>query len=267
MQACFIEVEGRRLFAVRHRPGDAPARRVLVLPPFAEEMNKCRRLAAQAARALAASGCEVLLPDLYGTGDSAGDFGDADLALWRADAAALQAHLAAAAPGARPAVLAMRSGALLLGTGAAETAGADVLCWQPVLDGLRWLQQFVRLRVMASKFAGREETQKDLFGMLHAGQALEVAGYTVSPALAAGLEQAKLDATDFAGARTVTLLEFKPAAGGQVSVPLRKLAESVNGAECRLVQAEQFWMTQEIAAPPEVVRETVAVLGGQAVDV
>src|SRR5262245_5413710 len=58
---------------------------VLFVPPFAEEMNKSRRQVMLAARALAAAGFGVLLSDLYGTGDSGGEFADGRVAAWRSD--------------------------------------------------------------------------------------------------------------------------------------------------------------------------------------
>src|SRR6185436_14934074 len=52
---------------------------------IAEEMNKCRRMIAEAANALAALGVAALVPDLFGTGDSEGEFRDADWETWKAD--------------------------------------------------------------------------------------------------------------------------------------------------------------------------------------
>ena len=70
----FLEVSGRRLFAVHHPPVDG--RRVLghvlCVPPFNEEMNRCRSMITLQARALALLGIGTLLLDLHGTGDSAG---------------------------------------------------------------------------------------------------------------------------------------------------------------------------------------------------
>lgn len=53
----FIERPDCRLFAIHHpRPGDdAGAAGVIFLPPFAEEMNRSRRMAAPLARAVSAS--------------------------------------------------------------------------------------------------------------------------------------------------------------------------------------------------------------------
>jgi alpha/beta superfamily hydrolase len=43
---------------------------------LAEELNKSRHVAAAQARAFAAAGYSVLQIDLYGCGDSSGDFGE-----------------------------------------------------------------------------------------------------------------------------------------------------------------------------------------------
>jgi hypothetical protein len=48
------------------------------VPPFAEEMNKSRRMIAEVGRRLEGSGVGMLLVDLFGTGDSEGEFAQAD---------------------------------------------------------------------------------------------------------------------------------------------------------------------------------------------
>ena len=72
--------EGRngQRFCLFHRAhGDVTKGSILYIHPFAEEMNKSRRMAALQARALAKAGYAVLQLDLLGCGDSSGDFGDA----------------------------------------------------------------------------------------------------------------------------------------------------------------------------------------------
>src|SRR5262245_3855900 len=77
---------GQRLYLHhRPRPEAAPRGTVLHVHPFAEEMNKSRRMAALHARALAGAGFEVLQVDLAGCGDSSGEFGDATWDDWVAD--------------------------------------------------------------------------------------------------------------------------------------------------------------------------------------
>jgi exosortase A-associated hydrolase 2 len=83
----FLPAGPRALFALHHEP-TAPVRGAIVyVPPFGEEMNKSRRMAALQARALAAAGWHVLQIDLFGTGDSEGDFAEATWDAWLEDIA------------------------------------------------------------------------------------------------------------------------------------------------------------------------------------
>lgn len=260
MEAQFLEINGRRLFCNRLPKHDARWR-LLVLPPFGEELNKCRRLLALCTRALAADSCDVLWPDLYGTGDSAGDFEDARWDAWRADLAALAAWHAGQAPQAAPAVLAVRCGALLLDA-ITEMPPGRVVLWQPVFDGGRFLQQFLRLRVMSQRMSGGSESVAQLEQALAAGESLEVAGYMLSGPLAAGLGAAQLTAGSFARATSVRMFEFKTSGDPALTLPTQKLhaalCEGGCAATASCVVAEQFWATQEISAPVSVVGATRA---------
>jgi len=71
---------GRRgpLFALWFDPDAAGDQAILVVPPFAEELNKSRRMLALQGKSLARAGRGLLAVDLHGTGDSAGEFIEAD---------------------------------------------------------------------------------------------------------------------------------------------------------------------------------------------
>ena len=75
----FIETGDRRLFALYHPAAGDARGSVLMLPPFAEEMNMSRRMSYLTGRAFAAAGYDFLSLDLTGTGDSSGDFAGAHL--------------------------------------------------------------------------------------------------------------------------------------------------------------------------------------------
>jgi alpha/beta superfamily hydrolase len=67
----------------------------LIIPPFAEELNKSRWILAEVGRELARRGVASILPDLYGTGDSDGEFREACWTRWRKDIAQAAAWSAA----------------------------------------------------------------------------------------------------------------------------------------------------------------------------
>src|SRR6476660_7010955 len=84
VEAFHLSWDGRRRFCILHTPpeGSARDRTIVYAPPFGEEMNKSRRMAALQARALATAGWAVVQVDLLGCGDSDGEFADASWGRW-----------------------------------------------------------------------------------------------------------------------------------------------------------------------------------------
>jgi exosortase A-associated hydrolase 2 len=263
MELFFLAGSRGALFAVYHPPAAGMTSRsgVLCAPPFAEELNKSRRMIAQQARRLAAAGFGVLIPDLYGTGDSAGDFGDARWEIWREDLARCAEWLRQR--GHESLILwGLRLGGLLAAELAAEGAATRLLLWQPVLSGQRFLHQFLRLRLTADRLKGGSETLGRLQEALAAGQSLDVAGYELHPELAAALDQVRLT-LPLPGVQ-VDWFELTRAAEGSLAPASRRIVDEWRSAgvvvHARTVVGESFWATQEIAEAPDLLAETVAAL-------
>ena len=81
----FIAGERGDLFVLRWAPRDSARGAVVLFPAFGEEMNKCRRMVRLMSARLQAAGWHVWAPDLYGTGDSDGEFADAQWDVWMSD--------------------------------------------------------------------------------------------------------------------------------------------------------------------------------------
>ena len=88
-ESFFLKTGSGERFCLYHRPHpDRECRGVLIyVHPFGDEMNKSRRMAAMQARAFAAIGFGVLQIDLFGCGDSSGEFLDARWNIWKHDLA------------------------------------------------------------------------------------------------------------------------------------------------------------------------------------
>jgi exosortase A-associated hydrolase 2 len=267
MEALFLDGRQGPLFCVYHPAAIQRRERIglVYLPPFAEEMNRSRRMVALQARRLAALGVDVLLLDLFGTGDSAGDFGEARWEAWREDAKAAMDWLSARCAG-RVGLWGLRLGALLAAEVAAEAPSglARLLLWQPVLSGERHLTQFLRLRVAASMGKGSgKETARDLRARLSQGEALEIAGYELAPALAeaiAGLQLAALLAR-LKGLRP----DLMEVSAGEVPAPapatqklLAELERQGLPHTAHAVCGEPFWSIQEITLAPRLLDATDA---------
>src|SRR6185503_20503781 len=130
-------------FCIATYPRAAARGALLYVHPFAEEMNKCRRMAAISSAAFAEQGWLVLQPDLHGCGDSAGDFADATWDGWLDDISLAVAWLRVNAPG--PMVLwSLRAGSVLVADWLSrQHASVPLMLWQPVINGRQYLSQFL----------------------------------------------------------------------------------------------------------------------------
>jgi exosortase A-associated hydrolase 2 len=266
VEAFFLPArDGRRgqRFCVVHRARGTPRGAVLHLHAFAEEMNKARRMVSLQARRLAQAGFTVLLIDLLGCGDSSGDFGDATWDDWLADARLGADWLRQHAPG--PLWLwGLRAGALLAAQAAAAVDAAEgckLLLWQPPPNGKVLLQQFLRLKAARDLLSGESKgVTEGLRRDLAAGTAVEVAGYLLSPSLAAGLEAAVPTPPPQAD----RVCWFEVGSGGEVSPAGRLAAERWRAAgwsvDLQVVAGPPFWQTTEIEVAPELLAATEAAL-------
>ncbi|SMF95625.1 exosortase A system-associated hydrolase 2 [Methylomagnum ishizawai] len=269
----FLDSREGRLFAVHHRPGpDAPCHgHVLVVPPFNEEMNRCRAMLTLQARALAAHGIGTLVLDLFGSGDSAGGYRDGRWEIWLDN---LQAALTwlDGQRGARRALLGVRMGALL----AAESLrrrndpATALLAWQPVIDGKQHFTQFLRLRLAAQ--LDRPDQAKETTGFLRqqlaAGHCVEVAGYEIHPELAAAIDAAHLARlAPPAGTPVFWLEQVLAADTPEPTSASLKLLETWSAAgltpDVAVYQDPPFWQAHERAIAPRALELTTGWLRDQ----
>lgn len=258
-------------YGVWHRPSSAPLALVVYVHPFAEEMNKARRMAALQSRNFADAGFGVLQLDLLGCGDSAGDFGDATWTHWVADvqAACLLARQLHARdwPGAICPPLwlwGLRAGGLLACAAAADMAEpVNFLFWQPSSSGKAVLQQFLRLKVAAAMGQSDTKTVSDqLKADLAAQRHVEVAGYRLAPALAAGLEQATMLPPTHAGQvlwLEASLRQESSLLPASQAVVTRWRAAGMQVQE-HVATGPSFWSTVEIEDAPELLALTTQLM-------
>lgn len=175
-------------------PEGRPCRAALVcVQPFAEEANLSRRLIVTQARRLAARGIAVVIPDLFGTGDSAGEFEQATLPQWTDDIA-IALSLTAARLGLEPALWGVRFGALLAAHCAHDGRATALLTWHPIRDGGQPVAQYRRLAKLrglkqapASAIANQSAPTRAALSSESAthepAACLELAGYRLSAQL------------------------------------------------------------------------------------
>ncbi len=273
--AFFLRVADGQRFCLYHAPviskasqGNQAKGALIYLHPFAEEMNKSRRVAAQQARLLARHGYAVLQIDLHGCGDSSGDFGEASWQSWVEDV--LAAHVWLRERCDAPLWLwGLRAGCLLAVDAARQlNSPTNFLFWQPVTAGKLFLQQFLRLKVAGEMLSGDSKGVMDTLKQAIAhGQSVEIAGYMLSSELARGLEATDLQPPAEAG--KVIWLEASTRADATLAPVSIKRLEHWQGAgysvHSAVLPAPTFWQTSEIEEAPALLDATLAALDAQAV--
>lgn len=277
-EAFFLPAEpangGQRFCLFYAARGSALRGSVLYVHPFAEEMNKARRMAALQARALARAGFDVLQMDLLGCGDSSGDFGDATWSEWVNDVVRgcdwlrSQRHLDSAERDKAPLWLwGLRAGCLLA-VQAAEHLREDCnfLFWQPPSAGKPLLQQFLRLKV-AGDLAGAQSSglMAAMRAQLASGASVDIAGYRLSSALALGLEQAVLaPPTNSNPGRRLEWFELSNREDNRLSPAasqtIAQWQQSGFSAASHIVPGPAFWQTSEIEEAPALIAATTVAM-------
>lgn len=273
----YLPTKGGQRLCLYHAPA-APAARghVLHVHAFAEEMNKCRRIASLQARALAGAGYGVLQIDLYGCGDSSGDFADARWDIWKADLDAARRWLQRQQ--ACPLHLwGDRLGALLALDYLRERPGAAerLVLWQPVLAGATYLNQFLRLKLAGDMLAapsdhadqanngghGSKSGTAGLRALWLADGSMEIAGYEISADLAKAIDA--LDAREWTiPVRQLHWLELLNP--GQHLAPARqRIADAWkqlgNPLQLHPTEGTAFWASQETSVAPAWLAATSAI--------
>jgi exosortase A-associated hydrolase 2 len=251
-EAFFLPAASGQRFCLFHQPDPltAPRGAVVYVHPFAEEMNKSRRMAALQAKALAAAGYAVLQIDLHGCGDSSGDFGDATWESWIEDVR-LACDWLQQRSDAGLWLWGLRTGCLLASAVADRISQpSKLLFWQPVVSGKQFLQQFLRLKLAGEMLGGEGKGLMDrLREQLAQGDSVEIAGYLLSPGLASGLERAELLPAAQCSRIEWIELSGKPDASLSplVSAKVEKWQTAGHNTRGHLVCGPAFWQTAEIA--------------------
>ncbi len=254
----YIESNPGNRFCLYHPPSGACRGCVLFVPPFAEELNKSRRMIALQSRALSEIGYAVLSVDPYGCGDSSGDFEEARWEIWMEDLTLAAQWLMKKHE--KPITLwGLRFGALM-GLEFARTCGESferIVLWQPVQSGEAHLTQFLRLRVTAEMLSGGKTTTQELRDRLSSDGTVEIAGYELPMDVAKNMDRLKLQDLGIPGVWH-HWMEFT--ASGELSPASVRILDTwaKKGIKCDVakVQGEPFWSTQEITDCPALIEET-----------
>lgn len=240
------------------RRPDGPVRKcTLVVPPFAEEMNKSRQLITRYSQHCCARGEALLCVDLFGTGDSEGEFVDACLGRWLEDLEAA-AEWSASIGCPVSSLLGIRFGAILAARLASRSRCAfdGMTFWQPVTSGARYMDQFLRMRAMSSRLShGGDETVSGLRRQLEEEGSLEVGGYALGWSLCKEIDGLELRTELTQGGAPINWIEVaaEPPVPGISPPQVEKLRSAGHLVKYTVIEGEPFWAASELVLIPELI--------------
>ena len=159
---------------------------------------------------LASNGIVSWSPDLYGTGDSEGEFREATWEKWLQDVEDVLAEIVAQ-ESREVWFIATRLGCALaqhfLDRSGIQISG--VILWQPIISGEKYILQLLRIRLIQEKLAGATNaTTAGIREKLHSDEILEIGGYEISQELLAKIEQIDMEQRSWSCVRNVYIVEI-----------------------------------------------------------
>ncbi len=265
LKGVFIQGRQGRLFCTIRLPAERPRYAVMVVPAFGDEMNKTRRMLSVLAQRLNKSSIAVLIPDLFGTGDSEGSFLDADWRAWIDDLLTVQTwakreHLEIRG------LVAVRTGALMaseMSRSLAEDELRTTVFWQPVRSGATFVKQLLRVRTVAGAVgSGPREAVTDLIAQISAGETVLVGGYPLTRATVLPLMSLNLGQIDGTRLGTLHCVEVTRSQEGCGEFLDELGPSSMKGMR---YMGEPYWSSTETVCDLNVVTRTSELFAGSAV--
>lgn len=266
----FLDSSLGKIFVIQYKPDGEPLGSVIFVPPFAEEMNKCRPMMTRQARRLAELGFSSIVFDLYGTGDSDGDFGEAAWGDWVADLYSV-AKLTEFASNRPVWLIGIRLGAHialeLLRDGSVPIDGA--IFWNAVTKGKIFMNQFLRLKLASELTVETEQRQtvNELRDELANNKTIEIAGYDVGNEIVTTIDKLDLHLLPKSDTK-IWMLEATENPSLALSPAILRVKQHAmeNGVDIELLAVEgpPFWATQEIAIAPKLIEQTNMIVVGAA---
>ncbi len=185
MTPLFFGSGARRLFGIYEpgRAGTQAPRAAVLCCPWGQEYIRAHRSMRQLAKMLAATGRDTLRFDYFGTGDSAGDMVEADLAGWESDIEAAMDEVRDTSGASRVALLGLRLGGTLAARVAVKRQKEveALVLWDPVISGPQYLRELHAMEASIALARPREQASQS-------GDRHEILGFPLTRAMAAEME-------------------------------------------------------------------------------
>ena len=238
------------------------AKAVILVPPFAEELNRSKRMYVLCARQLAAAGLHVACFDFTGTGDSYGAWESVSWPSWLENLSEVYHYLEDAGV-SDISVIALRLAALIVADSVTshQLEFTKCLFWDAIEDGEGYIRQLIRLKIAAAMTEDSKAlTSKDVLAELDDHGFLEIGGYHITAQLFDSIKQAKLKNSieTLVDATELHWMVLR-SANQSISTPSYPLCLPENlrhRVSMHTVLDTRFWMQQEVTIAPALLQKT-----------
>lgn len=214
-------------------------------------------------------GYDVVSFDLFGTGDSQGEFGESTWDIWIDDIFTML-HWLKASNTDTISLIALRTGSLFLEP-ILQNSPLNIdklILWQPVINGGLFLNQFIRLKLAADMMADSTTriSAKDIRQQLENGNPFEIAGYMLNPELYNPMANLNLSSLQHVTCPAIHWYEIAPSLEQTFTPGSQRVIDELKQAGIKIhltpIQGPQFWSTAEITEVQTLLDETLSILKG-----
>ena len=232
---------------------------VIFVPPFAEEMNRSKRMYVLCARLLADAGIHSICFDFAGTGDSSGEWGEFNYAAWENNL--VDVYRLAQKFSSKISLVCLRDSALISLNLIKQSEIQIDRCvlWDPVDNGEALVRQLIRMKIAAA-MAGdlKKITTQEVLDEIEQSGFLEVGGYHVSSVLLETIKSKKINDYIEAALTSTDLHWMTTGKSSNNSKPQLPVCLSKSNIDEHLlarlnlhaVNDVKFWMQQEVTISP-----------------
>lgn len=244
MTPFFFGSGSRRLFGLYTpaRVGAAGNRAVVLCPGWGQEYLCAHRSMRQLGNMLSSAGFHVLRFDYFGTGDSAGDMLQADLAGWKADIGTAIDELKDTCGALRVALVGLRLGGTLAAQVAVRRAtDVDALVlWDPVVNGREYVDELMQAGKHEAAVLGRSIDRAEERGGGH-----EVLGFALTERMAEDFGQIDLVAqSGSVRARTAVVVSRTLASHSRLAEALAS-SPGQPARAIELIESQAAWINDD----------------------
>lgn len=235
---------------------------ILCLPSITEELNLCRAVVAKQAQDFAKNNAACFIMDYLGTGDSEGEFEQANCDIWLENILSVGEWLQQ--QGVKHIILwGVRFGALFILSHQKKLHEAmpiiKQILWKPVTNGKLFAGQFIRIKQASSMMSGSEKV--NWRNHILAGNNTEVAGYLMTETMLKSMELLQM-APDF---YPLSKLHWFELAAKEITPLTKRLSAnwSEDSAEIHCLECAPFWQVPEIFSLPQLIQINGEVINGE----